>query len=138
MEQIAFALPFEPVAKGRPRFKVYGKFVQPYTPGKTKIFERQVAEFYKTAAGGYKFEAGVPLVVAVTFGMKVPVSLTKKVKTDMLEGRKQHTVKPDLDNLVKAILDALNGVAWHDDAQVVELHISKQYVRSPHIFFVNT
>lgn len=73
-------------------------------------------------------------MVAVTFGMKVPVSLTKKVKTDMLEGRKQHTVKPDLDNLVKAILDALNGVAWHDDAQVVELHISKQYVRSPHIF----
>ena len=68
------------------------------------------------------------------FGMKVPISLTKKAKADMLEGRRQHIVKPDLDNLVKAVLDGLNGIAWHDDAQIVELHISKKYVQSPHIF----
>ena len=45
-----------------------------------------------------------------------------------------HAVKPDLDNLVKSVLDALNDVAWHDDAQIVELHVSKHYVSSPHIY----
>lgn len=134
MDQIAFAFPFEPVAKGRPRFKVCGKFVTTYTPGKTKIFERRISEYYKTAASGQKFEKGQPIVVAITFGMKIPVSLPKKAKTEMMEGARQHIVKPDLDNLVKAVLDALNGVAWHDDAQIVELHINKKYVQSPHIF----
>ena len=134
MEQIAFAFPFEPVAKGRPRFKVCGNFVQAYTPGKTKIFERQVAEYYKTAASGKKFEKGKPIVVSITFGMKIPVSLPKKAKAEMLEGARQHIVKPDLDNLAKAVLDALNGVAWYDDAQIVELHIGKKYVQSPHVF----
>lgn len=134
MEQIAFAFPFEPVAKGRPRFRVCGKYVQTYTPGKTKAFEKLVANYYQTAAGGHKYEAGIPLAVTVTFGMKIPISLTKKARTEILEGKRQHTVKPDLDNLVKAILDALNGIAWHDDAQIVELHIAKKYVQSPHIF----
>lgn len=134
MDQIAFAFPFEPVAKGRPRFRTCGKYVQAYTPGKTKKFEKQIGEYYKTAAGGRKFDAATPIVVSIMFGMKVPISLTKKAKADMLEGRRQHIVKPDLDNLVKAVLDGLNGIAWHDDAQIVELHISKKYVQSPHIF----
>ena len=134
MDQIAFAFPFEPVAKGRPRFRVCGKFVQAYTPGKTKQFEKRIAEYYKTATGAERFEEDVPIVVSINFGMKIPVSLTKKAKQEMLEGKRQHNVKPDLDNLAKSVLDALNGIAWHDDAQIVELHLGKTYVQSPHIF----
>lgn len=134
MDQIALAFPFEPVAKGRPRFRVCGKFVQTYTPGKTKQFEKRIAEYYKTATGAEKFKEGVPIVVSLTFGMKIPISLTKKAKQEMLEGERQHVVKPDLDNLAKSVLDALNGIAWYDDAQIVELHIAKKYVQSPHIF----
>ena len=51
----------------------------------------------------------------------------------MLQGLLNHVVKPDLDNLVKAVLDALNDLAWHDDAQIIELHVSKKYVESPNI-----
>lgn len=42
-----------------------------------------------------------------------------------------HIVKPDLDKLVRAILDAgTDGLVWHDDAQVVRLTASKQYVQA--------
>ena len=51
----------------------------------------------------------------------------------MLDGLVKHTVKPDIDNLTKAVLDALNGLAWYDDAQIVELNASKTYVEDPHI-----
>ncbi|MBQ2175307.1 MAG: RusA family crossover junction endodeoxyribonuclease, partial [Alphaproteobacteria bacterium] len=43
------------------------------------------------------------------------------------DGLLKHTVKPDLDNLTKALLDALNDIAWHDDAQIVDLQIRKEY-----------
>ena len=57
----------------------------------------------------------------------MPTSTSKKRKADMLENIIKHTVKPDCDNLVKAILDALNGVAWYDDAQIVDLQVKKEY-----------
>lgn len=66
--------------------------------------------------------------------MEIPTSKTKKVKNQMADGNIKHTVKPDLDNLVKSILDGLNGIAWHDDAQIVQLNVSKSYSESPHIF----
>ena len=53
--------------------------------------------------------------------------MTKKKKIDMQAGIIKHTVKPDLDNLTKAVLDALNDVAWYDDSQIVQLNVSKQY-----------
>ena len=49
------------------------------------------------------------------------------IKTEQVSTRKPYTKKPDADNLAKAILDALNGVAYPDDAQIVKLTVRKRY-----------
>ena len=125
-------IPLEPVPKGRPRFNVHYNYVSTHTPPKTKKFEQDVALFY-IQSNSPKFEQGTPISVTIEFGMAIPKSTTKKRKSAMLQGLIQHTVKPDLDNLTKAILDALNDLAWHDDAQIVELHACKVYTESPYI-----
>lgn len=68
-----------------------------------------------------------PLVVSVTLEMDVPASWPASKRFAALAGKIRPTGKPDLDNCVKCILDALNGVLWRDDAQVVELSVSKRY-----------
>jgi Holliday junction resolvase RusA-like endonuclease len=134
LEGIKMALPFEPVPKGRPRFNIIRGHVHTFTPRKTKEFEYCVAEYYKGAAGGCIFAKGVPITVSIIFGMPIPASASKKRKAEMLEDHIKHTVKPDCDNLIKAILDALNGVAWYDDAQIVSLNVQKKYVETPNIY----
>lgn len=51
----------------------------------------------------------------------------------MLDGKILPAKKPDIDNVVKAVLDALNGVAYRDDTQVVELHVRKSYSEKPRV-----
>lgn len=57
----------------------------------------------------------------------IPKSMTKKNRQLIEEGKLHPTKKPDLDNVAKIILDALNGIAYKDDSQVVRLHIEKEY-----------
>ena len=127
------AIPIEPVPKGRPRFKVMYRQVRTFTPPKTCEFENQLKQYFLYETKGVAFARGVPIAVNIEFGMRIPESTTKKRKKLMLDGEIMHTVKPDLDNLIKAVLDALNGLAWYDDAQIVELNVTKTYVEEPHI-----
>ena len=57
----------------------------------------------------------------------IPQSKSRRVKADMLEGRTRPAKKPDCDNIIKIICDALNGLAYRDDAQIVEVSIRKAY-----------
>ena len=132
MDSAELTFPLEPVPKGRPRFSVHYNHVQTHTPPKTKRFEQDVALLY-IQSNSPKFEKGTPIEVSIEFGMTIPNSTTKKKKNDMLQGLIHHTVKPDLDNLTKAVLDGLNDVAWHDDSQIVELNVRKIYVEKPYI-----
>lgn len=124
---ICMIMPFEPVTKLRPRVIKRRGMAHTYTPYKTRAFENRVLDYYMEHSKGYKFEQGVPIRVSINFGMPVPKSFTKKKRAQIAEGELWHTVKPDCDNLAKAILDALNEVAWHDDAQIAELCIQKGY-----------
>ena len=65
------------------------------------------------------------MTITACFG--IPKSASKKARAAMIEGLISPTKKPDMDNVVKIVLDALNGFAWHDDAQVVDLSVSKIY-----------
>ena len=67
------------------------------------------------------------ITVEVEGFFSIPKSATKSQKNLMLEGKVPHTKKPDCDNMAKVCLDALNGVAYHDDAAITNLLISKQY-----------
>ncbi|MFT7880952.1 MAG: RusA family crossover junction endodeoxyribonuclease [Sulfurimonas sp.] len=63
------------------------------------------------------------LAMQIDFFFKKPKSWSKKKK----ENPPYHTFKPDVDNLIKGVKDALNGIAYRDDAQVVSVHGRKQY-----------
>ena len=125
--EISVTLPVEPMPKLRPRFRVVHGRVFTHTPYETKAFENEVAALYLTRVKGLKFEAHKPLQVRIEFYMQHPKSYTKKKIQAIEDGLLKHTVKPDLDNLTKALLDALNDIAWHDDAQIVDLQIRKEY-----------
>lgn len=130
---VAFWIPGKPVAKGRPRFvSTQGGKFKVYTPKETESYEGKVAYLAKQAmieAGITIAPANVPVEVEIEATFAAPKSLwgkpggrkeraTLKALGDGMLGR---TSKPDLDNIIKVICDALNGVAWHDDAQVVRV-----------------
>ncbi len=104
----------EIVAKGRPRF-YNGSAI---TPKKTRVFETNLAQMAWSQFLGSPLMEG-QLRVDIVFRIKAP-----KVTKFMYPPR------PDLDNLIKC-LDALNGIIWKDDAQIVSINASKVFSQSP-------
>lgn len=125
---ISFTIPGEPRGKGRPRFARQGAFVRTYTPEETASYENLVKVMYLNT-GGAK-HAG-PMRVSMTFYFPIPQSKPKKTREQMANGRIRPTIKRDIDNCIKAVLDGLNGVAFDDDKQVVFLDASKWYSDNP-------
>lgn len=107
------------VGKGRPRFTRIGGYVRTYTPKKTHDYENLIKESYT----GKMYEGALKIRINAFF--MIPKSYTKK-KRQELPG-KVYMMKPDIDNIAKSVLDGLNGVAWSDDTQVVEMSITKHY-----------
>ncbi|NFR85696.1 RusA family crossover junction endodeoxyribonuclease [Clostridium botulinum] len=106
--------------KGRPRFWK-GHAV---TPPATKEYEKKVKQAYLEEKG-ICFKT--PIKVNITAYFKIRKSYTKKVKEAIRNGDKYPTIKPDIDNIGKIILDGLNKVAFEDDSQVVRLVVSKKW-----------
>ena len=127
---IRFTVPGQPVGKGRPRAFRMGKGVRMFTPEKTVSYESLVA----TAAHA-AMEGRAPILTAceatMEIRLQVPASWSKKKQAQALDGLMFPTKKPDVDNVVKAIFDALNGIVWGDDVQVVWLAVSKSYGATP-------
>ena len=109
---IDFTIPGKPQPKQRPRVTKRGIT---YTPKETKDYEIFVQRCYQDQIGRKVVEG--PLKIILVFWLPKP----KKPKYPM------PAVKPDLDNLMKSITDALNGVAYDDDSQIVEARILKLY-----------
>lgn len=128
VRSISFSVPGEPVGKGRPRFTRTG---HPYTPGKTESYESLVRLAYGEC--GMVFPKGVPVRVRITACFSIPKSVSKKKRAMMIAGDIVPTKKPDFDNIQKIICDALNGVAYHDDSQIVKADIEKVYSTTPHV-----
>lgn len=121
-----FVIHAAPIGKARPRVTSHGTF----TPKKTKDYEELVRLEYMRQCKEYY--ANVPLRVTINAHFPIPKSKTKAVKRDMAAGAIRPTVKPDADNLAKAILDALKGLAYNDDSQIVSLYVEKWYSEEPH------
>lgn len=135
---LTFEIPGEPVAKGRPRTAIVrskaGKIgTRHYTPEKTEKYEARVAVFAQQAMAGRPVIDG-PVALSVTALFPIPPSWSKKRQAAARAGAEQHTKKPDLDNVIKAIKDGLNGVAWKDDSQVCVLReCRKGYSDTPRV-----
>ena len=115
-----------PVAKGRPRVTRTGIA---YTPAKTRKYETHVRMAAQEAMGqGAPVEG--PLHVAVHAYLPVPKSWSKKKTRAALNGDVKPTSRPDVDNYAKAALDALDGIVWGDDSQVVRLFVCKEYAET--------
>lgn len=102
MSELRFTVPGDPRSKGRPRF-VNGRAI---TPPETRRYERFVGF---CAAGAI-----------VSSGLKWPTHDTAYAVTASVtrpDNRRQ-----DLDNIIKVLLDGMNGIVWHDDSQVREIH----------------
>ena len=107
-------IPTRPYAKGRPRFN--RKTGVTYTPKETREYEKLLASFYN----GPKFSEG-PISVKLVFDIeKISISI-KQLAVD-----EPTKLTGDIDNYAKAILDALNGVAFSDDKQIVSLELEKK------------
>lgn len=115
---IQFTVIGEPTAKGRPRFNRFSG--RAYTPAKTAEGERD----FKVQA--LPFAPKAPLTVPLCVTMRV---FRQKPK-HMPKSRTHCTTKPDLDNYIKC-LDALNGIFWVDDSQIIELRATKEYGTNP-------
>jgi Holliday junction resolvase RusA-like endonuclease len=117
-----FEIPGEPQGKGRPRFN--GKHA--YTPQKTRDYESYVKQCFMAKYGNVEpLKGNVKADIIAVY--KIPKSTSKKNRELMLKGEIRPTKKPDADNVAKGVLDSINGLAYIDDKQVVELSVRKWY-----------
>lgn len=125
----------EAVGKGRPRVSRRGNYVHTYTPEKTRVFEEAIRyEFMASTSETMPvYGRETPLKAVIHIGTAIPKSYSKKKREACLVGELAPSKKPDIDNILKAIFDALNGYAYEDDAQIVEIIADKKYTESPYI-----
>ena len=128
---IYISIPGEAVGKGRPKFSTFNGHAVAYTPEKTVNFENLVKICYKQQCGEKPFDKDVQLKAVIIAYFAIPKATSKKKRELMLQGFIRPTKRPDLDNVVKACLDALNGIAYYDDSQIVELSVAKEYSEEP-------
>lgn len=128
-----FTIPGPPQGKGRPRFSSYGGHVHTRTPEQTVLYENLVKTEYQRQCEDIRFPDGKPLFVDIMAFYEIPKSASKKKREQMLNGEIVPLKKPDLDNIVKCVLDSLNGIAYRDDSQVVELFVRKFYDEIPRV-----
>lgn len=124
--KIQFYIPGKVQAKQRPRFN--GKFA--YTPKQTVAYENWIRTCYLDKYREVRQLEG-PLKVEIVAYYEIPKSTNKKKRQQMLDCEIFPTVKPDTDNIAKSILDSLNGFAYLDDKQVVDLNVKKYYAQVP-------
>lgn len=108
--------------KQRPRARIMGGFAQVYTPKDTINYENYIRSEYMRQCNDYSFK-DKPLAVIVDCYFKANKTLEALGEDVALLPCKTHK---DLDNICK-LVDALNGIAWEDDKQIIQLSAYKQY-----------
>ena len=130
---VSFVIPGEPQGKGRPRFSMQHGRTITRTPDETALYENLVKMEYRQQCRGIRFPDDAMLDVRVYAYYTIPASAGKKKRQAMLEKKIRPTKKPDFDNIGKVICDSLNGIAYRDDAQVVDGMVRKFYAEHPRV-----
>ena len=127
--ELIYSVEGDPVGKQRPRFS-RGRT---YTPKKTVDYERLIA-VKALSAMAPTIPVETPVAIFIWINHAIPASYSKKRKEACLNGL-EFPKKPDLDNVAKLYLDAMNGIVYKDDVQVIKLRVSKRYdtVASVHV-----
>lgn len=125
-----FTIPGEPKGKGRPRVMKSG---HAYTPRDTAVYENLVRLEFQRQCKGVRFPDDMDIDMRITAYYEVPKSVSKKKRAAMLEHRIRPKKKPDIDNVFKIVADSLNGIAYHDDSQIVDGMVRKFYSDEPRV-----
>lgn len=132
---IDFKIPGEPKGKARARtfYNQKSNKITTMTPEGTVMYENWIKTCFQQAKyKGFKpLEGPISMMITARYG--VPKSKSKKMKELMLNGTLYPEKKPDADNIAKVVCDALNGLAYKDDCQIVSLLVTKQYSEEPHV-----
>ena len=132
MDELKLIIPGEPCAQGRPRFSVAGGHAKAYDPAKSrnyKAFVKYIATHEAQKQGWMYTE--LPLAVTVKAYLPIAASKPKKFKVAALAGIEKPTKKPDADNLFKTVTDAMSGILYKDDKQIVRAVVEKAYSDEP-------
>lgn len=125
--EVRFTVPGKPMAKQRPRiYNGHG-----VTPAQTVNYEVLVRQMYSSKYAGKMLEG--PLLIRVEAYFQIAKSRSGAQAQRMRDGGIRPTSRPDWDNIGKIVSDALNGIAYHDDSQIVEAMVEKWYSSNPRV-----
>ena len=119
-----FEVPGKITGKGRPRVNSYTGIV--YTPTKTKDYESLIEQYFLLKYPRFK-QIEQRTKVSIIAYFDIPKSTKKSDIEGMLNNEISPTKKPDIDNIVKIVLDAMNKFAFKDDNQITKLEVEKKY-----------
>jgi Holliday junction resolvase RusA-like endonuclease len=126
-QPVTFAVQGVPVAKARPRVLRSG---QAYTPAKSVAYERQVQLAATLAMRGHARLIGA-VQATLRFDLPIPGSWSARKRAAAITGEIVPTGKPDLDNLLKSVLDGIRTIVIGDDAVIVDVRATKRYGAAP-------
>ena len=129
---ISLTIPGEPQGKRRARFARAGHFIKSYADPATVNYETFIREMFCLAYPGFVPLSG-ELEVEIAAFCSIPKSASKKKRALMKGGGLRPAKKPETDNIAKVVLDALTGLAFANDSQVVRLIVEKSYSDRPRI-----
>ncbi len=130
---VELIVPGEPVGKGRPRFTVQGGRAIAYTPKATKEYEDIIKQLYILQYNEMQFVEDEPLELEIRACYGIPKSTSKALRERMLSEDIACVKKPDIDNVVKIVCDALNGLAYSDDKQIIDIEAHKEYAQDARV-----
>lgn len=130
MKYFRFTVEGDPVGKQRPRFTGNGRT---YTPQKTKDYEQYVCKcFFEKSGWDFFLDKGEPVYIHIDAYYRIPQNTSKAMREKMLKREIVPAKRvADIDNVLKAIQDGLNGAAYSDDCQIVGASARKFYSDTP-------
>lgn len=126
-----FEVPGKVIGKGRPRLNSYTGAV--YTPTRTKDYESLVEQYFLLKYPRFKALEGRIKVNIIAY-FAIPKTTKKSDINEMLENNISPTKKPDIDNIVKVVLDSMNKFAFKDDNQITKLKVEKKYALEDKVY----
>ena len=127
---IKFTAPGPPKGKQRQRICRINELSVTYIPKQTMEYEKLIRASYD-AVSKVQFQKDKPLEISILAPFPIPQRASKKLKKLILNDEILPTKRPDSDNIIKIILDALNEVCYHDDSQVCRVYFEKMYAEIP-------
>ena len=127
---VTFKVDGVPVPKGRARYVRRGNHISTYTPEKTRTYEALIKDAARQAMGGSE-PLETPVSLYLYIRVPIPASATKKRLQAIADGSEKPIKKPDASNILKSVEDGMNGVVYHDDSQIINIHVTKVFSSEP-------